>query len=94
MNTHQLCRRFVLLLSLTLVLCVGVSGTTAYLMDKSNVLANTFIYDPSIFPPVVGPVPEIDLPNTGDDSSLLLSGAALAMSIGALVMIKNRKREA
>jgi len=88
-NTHHLCRRFALLLSLTLVLCVGVSGTTAYLYDRSNVITNTFAYDPSIFPGA-GEEIEIDLPDTGDHSSLLLYGALLTMSVGALVVRRRR----
>ena len=87
---HRLCRRFVLLISLTMILCVCVSGTTAYIFDKSNLLTNTFAFDPSIFPPVppadIAPE-EIVLPDTGDHSSLLLYGA---MSAGALAIQKRR----
>jgi len=95
-NTHRLCRRFALLLSLTLILCVCVSGTTAYLYDRSNVVTNTFAFDPGIFPPppVVTPEIEIDLPDTGDHSSLLLYGALLTMSVGALAIQKRRAEKA
>ena len=87
---HCLCRRFVLLISLTMILCVCVSGTTAYIFDKSNLLTNTFAFDPSSFPPADAAPEEIILPDTGDHSSLLLYGALLTMSAGALAIQKRR----
>lgn len=86
MNKHHYGRRFVLLISLMTLLCIGVSGTTAFMFDKSAVITNTFVYDPSIFPAV-------DLPDTGDHSSLLLYGALLTMSLGALAFRRRAEKK-
>jgi len=98
-HTHKLCRLFVLLLCIMMILGSTVFGTVAYVAAATPSVNNTFVFDPFVFPfepiptptPVPTPPPVIDLPETGDHSSLALWSALLALSAGSLLVLRRRR---
>jgi len=93
-NTRILCRLFALLLSLMLILGSTFFGTMAYVAAATPAVNNTFVFDPCDFPakptpaPLPTPMPQIDLPDTGDHSHIALWGTMLALSAGGLLVLR------